>query len=154
MSYLPKILLGILSVLTVFVFVACDQTESPVATENSSLSKAATTLPASGTEEARLEAELRATQSDPLASGTAKWEIRPDRVKFSTEVEDVTTSGNHEVRVNGAVIGSVNVVAGFGDLNLDSRDGDTVPTMNAGDLVQVRNPSGRVILRGRFVLDN
>lgn len=102
------------------------------------------------TEDILLEGALTATAADPLASGTARWESRPDRITFTCEVEDVTTSGSHEVRVNGVVVGFVNVVAGLGDLNMDSRNGDSVPTMNAGDRVQVRNPSGRTILRGRL----
>lgn len=98
----------------------------------------------------RIIASLNATAADPLASGTARWESRPDRVTFTCEVEDVTTLGSHKVRVNGVTIGSVNVVAGLGDLDMDSRNGDTIPTMNIGDRFQVFNPSGRVILRGRF----
>jgi len=104
------------------------------------------------TEDVRLEARLTATAADPLASGTARWETRPDRITFTCEAEDVTTSGNHEVRVNGVTVGFVNVVAGLGDLNMDSRIGDVIPAMNAGDRVQVRNPSGRVILRGTLAL--
>lgn len=97
-----------------------------------------------------ITASLAATTVDPLASGTARWESRPDRITFTCEVEDVTTSGSHEVRVNGVTVGCVNVAAGLGDLDIDSRNGDSIPTMNVGDRVQVLNQSGRVTLRGRF----
>jgi hypothetical protein len=127
--------------------VSADQSVSPAATK----SNQGTPIPVEGGE-TRITAPLIATAADPLASGTARWEIRPDRVTFTCEVEDVTTSGSHEVRVNGVTIGSVNVVAGLGDLNLDSRNGDSIPSMNTGDRIQVFNPTGRVILRGRFAL--
>jgi hypothetical protein len=130
---------------------------SPVGTDAStstSFDMTTTTASAKGSDAAdtRLQAPLAATAADPLASGTARWESRPDRVTFTCEVEDVTTTGSHQVLVNGVLVGTVNVVAGFGDLNMDSRDGDIIPTMNVGDRVQVRNPSGRVILKGVLVL--
>jgi hypothetical protein len=96
----------------------------------------------------RIEARLHASSADPLASGHATWERRPDRVKFSTEVEDVSTSGAHEVRVNRRTVGFVTVNQGFGDLNLDSRRGDKVPQMQSGDQVDVYNPAGTLILSG------
>jgi hypothetical protein len=96
----------------------------------------------------RIEARLRASSADPLSSGHATWERRPDRVKFSTEVEDVTTSGAHEIRVNRRTLGFVTVTQGFGDLNLDSRRGDKVPLMRSGDLIEVFNPDKVLILSG------
>ncbi len=96
----------------------------------------------------RLEGRLVATSASPKASGTAKWELRGSRVKFSTEVEDVNTSGKHDVRVNGTTIDYVNVINGFGDLNLDSTLGHNVPSFKSGDRVEVFNPSGKVILSG------
>ena len=137
---------------------ACDSNNQtgPVGTDESisgSLQKTSETTALEGdAADTRLVASLRATAADPLASGTARWESRPDRVTFTCEVEDVTTTGSHEVRVNGVSVGFVNVVAGLGDLNMDSRNGDIIPTMNAGDRVQVRNPSGRVILKGILAL--
>ena len=130
---------------------------SPAGTDASastSLQMTTITASAKGSDAAdtRLQAPLAATAADPLASGTARWEIRPDRVTFTCEVEDVTTTGSHQVLVNGVLVGTVNVVAGFGDLKMDSRDGDTIPTMNVGDRVQVKNSGGKVILKGVLVL--
>jgi hypothetical protein len=114
---------------------------------------------ASGGTDVKVEVRLTNTGVDPLASGKAKGEQRPDRVRFGVEVEDVSTNGGHEVRVtrNGTPVAdseglAVSVDAlGFGDLNLDSRDGNTVPVVAAGDLVEVLNPSGQVILSGTLV---
>ncbi|MEK9135861.1 MAG: hypothetical protein AAB393_01955 [Bacteroidota bacterium] len=95
-----------------------------------------------------LRGRLAATPADPLASGNAKWENRAGRMKFSTEVEDVRTNGAHEVKVNGSRVGFVVVNLGLGDLNLDSKLGHRVPAMQSGDVVDVFNTAGTLILTG------
>jgi len=97
------------------------------------------------TDQTKLIAELTATNADPLASGKTKWEERfngavLERRRTSTEVEDVSTTGDHEVRVtrSGSPVATMTVsvdALGFGDLDLDSRDGDTVEVFAVGDLV-------------------
>ena len=106
-------------------------------------------------EAVRLEARLQATAADPLASGTAKFERRDNgRRKFSTEVEDVSVDGTGQVRVyrNGQAYFSapIQITNGFGDLNLDTLNGQQVPGMRAGDGVGVFNADGVLILRGRL----
>lgn len=104
--------------------------------------------------ETKIEASLTSTSADPLASGNAKFEVRSDRVKFSTEVEDVSTNGLGSVQVlRGTQVilrSSISISLGFGDLNLDSRLGDTVPTMSLGDQVSVFDAAGTMILSGTF----
>jgi len=107
---------------------------------------------AGSTTQTKLIAELTATNADPLASGKTKWEERfnnaeLERRRTSTEVEDVSTTGDHVVRVtrgNPAVeIATMTVsvdALGFGDLNLDTRDGDTVVILEEGDSVEVWTP--------------
>ena len=97
-----------------------------------------------GNARTRLKTGLMATSLDPRASGNAKWERRCsggriERDKMSVEVEDVSTAGNYQIRLNGTCPGlfvSVNQV-GFGDLNLDTRNGQTVPELSSGDEVEV-----------------
>ncbi len=103
-----------------------------------------------------LEANLSSTQADPLASGTARWEMRADgRLKFSTEVEDVSIDGNGRVIVtragSGVVLrGTINIAGGLGDFNIDTDNGQSVPVMQSGDRVTVRNAERQLILRGRL----
>ncbi len=104
----------------------------------------------------RLEVRLDATNDDPLASGKAKFESRPDRTRFGTEVEDVSTDGDGTVEVmrpSSGVIQSntITITGGFGDLNLDTRDGDTVTSMQIGDVVHVHDANATLILTGTLV---
>ncbi len=104
-----------------------------------------------GDNETKLEARLTSTaKGKSLASGKAKFEMRSDRIRLSVEVEDVLATKEVEVFVNGASIGTVAIDAvGGADINLDSRDGDSVPILKAGDLVEVRATSdGALILSG------
>ena len=97
----------------------------------------------------RFRGELRGTTAEPLAGGNAKWEMRPDRVKFSCECEDLAVASEIFVFVEGEFIGSAVVDAfGVADLNLDTRDGQQVPEMFALDHVDVFDEAGNWILYG------
>lgn len=97
-----------------------------------------------------------ASTADPLASGKAKSEQRPDRTRSAVEVEDMATTGAHAVKISrgGVEIANwpvtLNVDAlGFGELELNTQDGATnVPAAIAGDLVEVLGPDSVVILSG------
>ncbi len=105
----------------------------------------------------RLEGRLSATDADPLASGKAKFESRldRDRSRFSTEVEDVSVDGDGEVVVSRDGVellrATIMLTNGFGDLNLDSRR-DDIPAMLAGDLVEVLNADGVLLLSAALAL--
>lgn len=106
----------------------------------------------------KLEVDLVGIDNDPVASGSAKFEYRSDRTRFSAEVEDVvgtvddvfTVQVCHEVSGtevcsdvgNPTTITLVDIQPGpgvvlGGDLNLDTRDNDTVTSMNDGDVIKV-----------------
>ena len=117
---------------------------------------AAKSLGLSGLTSTKVEAPLGAATTDPLASGKAKGEERPDRTRFAVEVEDVSTSGPHLVHITrggieialSPVTLAVNAL-GSGELDLNTIDGATnVPVALAGDLVEVMNPSGDLVLSG------
>lgn len=96
--------------------------------------------------ETRLEARM-----NPGADGKAKFEERDDRTRLSVEIEGQVANTTYEIFIDGDSIGifTTNAV-GFADLNLDSRDGDSVPSVNAGDLVEVKDVNGNAILSGTF----
>ena len=120
---------------------------------------AARSLGLSSSSSAKVEKRLQPTAIDPLASGNAKGEQRTDRTRFSVEVEDVSTAGTHAVRItrNATPIANSPVsldvtTLGAGQLELNTQDGATgVPVVQAGDLVEVLDSNGDVILSATLV---
>jgi hypothetical protein len=110
----------------------------------------------SGTE-IRLRADLNPTAAGGMADGHADWRSRGGRRQFSIEVEDVQRDGVGRARVvrAGTVVWtrSITISGGFADLNLDTQNGQAVPSLQAGDVVQVRDSSGTLILRGTLQPD-
>jgi hypothetical protein len=98
----------------------------------------------------RLEGQLVGTKTNPAASGRARWEQRPDRTKFNTQVEDLNTSGAHDVKVNGVSVTSINVSSGRGEVELDSRRGDIIPAMQIDDVVEVFDSNGNLVESGQL----
>lgn len=92
---------------------------------------------------------------DITPSGAAEFRERDTARRFTAEVEDVRLPNGTPLRVcvNGSDLGVVALAGGFADLNRDTRDGEIVPDMQAGDQVTVRHGStgcgdGTVILSG------
>ncbi|MBI4014918.1 MAG: hypothetical protein HY365_03105 [Candidatus Aenigmarchaeota archaeon] len=84
-------------------------------------------------------------------SGHAKFEERSDRTKFSVEVEDVNLSNGTKltVLVNGNATGEITLSLGRGELELDSRNGDSVPDITEGTVVVVTDQQTEVV-KGTF----
>jgi hypothetical protein len=111
---------------------------------------AVSALGVSAADEVRMRAELSATPAGGLASGHADFRQRASETRLSVEVEDVSVNGNGTVVVKrGAatlLTRSIRIRLGFGDLNLRSG----VPTLAAGDTVEVYDANGALILTGSF----
>ncbi|MBI5288739.1 MAG: hypothetical protein HY873_07175 [Chloroflexi bacterium] len=108
-----------------------------------------------GSTKAEVRLDVVDTANNALASGKAKSEQRPDRTRFSIEAEDVQTEpGAYQVRItrNGSPVAdsagiTLNVdTLGFGETELNTQDGDTVPTVLSGDLVEVLDPTGTTVI--------
>jgi hypothetical protein len=92
--------------------------------------------------------------NDP--GGNAEFRSERGRTSFKTQVEHVKLAAGTilDVAVQHAgisqVVGHLTLnTFGFGELDLESQDGDTVPAVVAGDLVIVSN-AGVAILSGVF----
>ena len=105
----------------------------------------------------RLSARLVPTSADPRASGDAQFQSQTNRDgtvqrQFDVQVQDVSSADSVRVLVNGVQVGPVVKIGGYrrgGELKLDTNNGDTVPAMKAGDVVQVVNAAnGTLILQG------
>jgi hypothetical protein len=108
--------------------------------------------PAPGvTANVRLEGRAQALFNGFEAELGVKFEQRPDRRRFSAEVENVNLPEGALLAVcrSGQILGLVALDAfHFADLNLDSRRGEFVPSMTSGDGIEIRsgNCTGTLIL--------
>jgi hypothetical protein len=104
-------------------------------------------------DEVRLRTQLRGGPIGGVAAaGTADFRLRPSRGDraFSVELENMNLPAGTvlEVLVNGASIGTLRVSgppARGGELELNSRDGASVPTFQPGDVVAIRGASGGLL---------
>ena len=118
---------------------------------------------ANAAEEIRLRAILSDPVADPFALNVTDFRQRADRIRFSTEVHNVVELGTGKVIVKRDIgMTSPEVIleapiaigidplrgVGTGTLNLDSRLGDNVPFMIAGDLIEVWDAAGQQIRSG------
>ena len=114
-------------------------------------------------DEVRFRALLIASMVEPLSSGHADFDQRPDRTRFRVEVDNITEPGIGVVvvtrnagtpsqetilQVQIAIVGDPLQGTAFGQLSMDSRLGDHVPIMIIGDTVNVVNASGDLVLKG------
>jgi hypothetical protein len=108
----------------------------------------------------KLEAKLVPTAADPKASGDAQFQSEQNRDgtirrQFEVNIQDVSSADSVRVLVNGAQVGPVIKIGGYrrgGELKLDTENGDVVPVLKAGDVVQVVNAAnGTLILQGTLV---
>ena len=113
--------------------------------------------------ETRLRAFLSTVDVDPFRLNVADFRNEPDRMRFSTEVHNVTQLGTGKVIVTRASDMAPPAVVleapiaiildplrgtGVGHLDMDSRLGDTVPDIVAGDTVEVWSAVGELIRTG------
>ena len=104
----------------------------------------------------RLRADLAGPSAmRPKPEGNAQFRNDNGRLRFQTEVEDLNVADGTVLTVllvhAGAAsnAGSITVRGGQGELELDSQNGDAVPTTVSGDMVTVSNGTA-VLLAGAF----
>ena len=107
-----------------------------------------------GAGEIRLRANLTGAKIDNLTpSGHAEFRSRPGRASLNVQVEDVKVPVGSvlDVFLNDAKIGTITVQAVIlgGELDLNTQDGDMVPSVSPGALVVVKL-GDRAIVAGVF----
>jgi hypothetical protein len=104
----------------------------------------------------RLEAQLDPTPADPFAQGDAKFRSDSYDTQLEVQVQNSTANDVVEVLLNGVSIGEITLDQyGRGQLQLDARNGDKVPTVKAGDVIEIVDAEdGTVLLEGTFVAEN
>ncbi len=101
--------------------------------------------------ETRLEIDLIGSEAYPDADGRARYRDRGGEQELQIEVEDGPANTPITFFVGGAAVGS-GTTDGFGDarLNLNSDEGDTVPSVGSGTTVSVEVTGGGVVADGIF----
>ena len=100
----------------------------------------------------RTELEAELINPSGKEDGTAKFEQRDDRTTFSIEIEDQDENSSFSIKVNGSSLGTFKTDdSGFADFNLDSRDGDAIPSITSGSIIEVIDSNGNVILSGKMI---
>ena len=89
----------------------------------------------------------------PNAKGKAVYKVKGSEREFQVEVENIKKLAGKTVKVyvNGAQVGSATVDSlGAAQLNRNTDLGQTVPSIKAGDTVQVQTAAGKLIASGKF----
>jgi hypothetical protein len=86
----------------------------------------------------RFKIKLHTPTKVDAPKGKAKYDERASgRKKLNVEVEHIVGTTNIEVKVEGALVGSAALTLGTVEIELDTKKGDTVPTMTESSLVEV-----------------
>ena len=107
--------------------------------------------------ETRLERSLIATPAgmNIRAEGNVEVRMRDSRQRFKVEIETAAADGaTFLVAANGITAGSIVVQAGFGELELDNKEGAILPPgldpVTSITMVTVSDSRGNVVLEGRL----
>jgi plastocyanin len=99
--------------------------------------------------EIRMLADLNPT-SGSIADGRADYRERSNSTRLNVEVEDVSPNSTFIVQISGQPIGTIRTSSfGIGELELNTNDGQPVPKILRGDLVQIFQGT-ELVLSGGF----
>src|SRR5918993_401141 len=99
--------------------------------------------------EIRMLADLNPTNGG-IADGRADYRERGNSMRLNVEVEDVSPNSTFNVEISGEPIGAISTSSfGVGELELNTNDGQVVPKILTGDLVQIFQGT-ELVLSGGF----
>lgn len=87
----------------------------------------------------RIDMKLFAAAGAGDVSGKVKYDQKDNHRKLEVEMDDVTTAATVEILVDDVSIGTFAVVSGEVNVELNTRDGDSVPVFTCDSEVDVRN---------------
>ncbi|MDQ3851966.1 MAG: plastocyanin/azurin family copper-binding protein [Thermoproteota archaeon] len=101
--------------------------------------------------EIRIVADLNPpTNLGEMADGRADYRERGTSMRLNVEVEDVFPNSTFTVEISGEPIGTIRTSSfGIGELELNTNDGQAVPKILGGDLVQILQGT-QLVLSGGF----
>lgn len=109
----------------------------------------------------RADGELQAQLSGPDLNGAqpqgeAQYEADSDSAQFEMDVEDVNLDDGTQLNVNlnGTAFATVTVADQGVELDLETDNGDTVPTMQSGDVISLTDANGNTIASGTLASED
>jgi hypothetical protein len=102
---------------------------------------------------AEIKITLKGSVKYPAAKGSAKYKVDGGEREFQVELENAKSLAGKTVNVyaKGVKVGSFKVNAlGAGGFNLNTDKGQSVPTISAGSLIQIKTLTGVLIVSGSF----
>lgn len=96
---------------------------------------------------------LAGSANYPAAKGTAKYKVDGSEREFQVELENAKSLAGKTVNVyaKGVKVGSFKVSSlGAGSLNLNTDNGQSVPFISTGSMVQIKTTAGALIASGKF----
>lgn len=107
-----------------------------------------TSAPLAAQSEIRIQTRLAGGPLNGVApSGNSRFRAKGGHSNFSVEVEDVNLPDGTvlTVTINGSAAGSIRLALRGGEIDVNTKDGDSVPQAKAGDTVTVTGPSGAIL---------
>jgi hypothetical protein len=103
------------------------------------------------TSEIRMLADLNPpTNVGGIFDGRADYRERDGAMRLNVEIEDVTPNTTFAIEVSGNTLGTITTNSfGTAELELNTNDGQAVPKVLRGDLVQILQGT-QLVLRGNF----
>ncbi len=97
-----------------------------------------------------LSAKLLPNEADPTASGRIVWEMdtTDGSMRLVVDLGGITVDDEVTVLINWRAVGTVQLVDGKGQLNLDTEEGDFVFRAKAGQNVTIFSPLCWIVLDG------
>jgi hypothetical protein len=98
-----------------------------------------------------IQAVLTGTEVQPDASGLASYRVSGGRGRgLEITVDGVDLTDSVYVLLNGDIIAQIALVGTRGGVGLETRRGDHVPEIQPGDVIEIADLAGTILLRGEF----
>ena len=98
-----------------------------------------------------LQAALVGTEVQPDATGLARYRNQGSRGRgLEVIVEGVDLTDTVWVIINGNIVAQIAIIGTRGGGGIETRRGDQVPDIQVGDVIEIADENGTILLRGMF----
>lgn len=97
-----------------------------------------------------MQAVLTGTDIQPNATGLATFRSQATNRGLEVSVDGVDLTDTVWVLVNGDIVAQIPIIVTRGGGGIETRRGDDVPDIQSGDLIEITDDNGDVLLWGIF----